>query len=332
MSTRLEAILVALALPFAAGCSLMRTVFGEENGYLFAGYDAVAVAGEEVDVKVRLQSGGLLKDRPDVPVRFHLGQGVLGDMLTDDEGYAAFRFRPPAPGDYVVTAEALPQAGRPQPPGPAQVLVACREPNAPLIIVDLDKTLVASGTRAVLVGDPAPMPHSVEVMNRLAACFTPVYLTHRVDYFGPKSKAWLRDHGYPRGPVLLAEAREFLKGSREFKTATLERLRRRFKGRIIGVGDKVSDARAYCANGIDAFLLVRAHEGADAQRRRDLASLRRRLPPGVQVVSDWREIEQAIMGRDRPQARIRNHPLNPDGKMEVLEKAPGDNNAPPPEE
>jgi hypothetical protein len=64
MSTRLKAILVALALPFAAGCGFLRDIFGEENGYLFTGYDAVAVAGEEVDVKVRLQSGSLLKDRP----------------------------------------------------------------------------------------------------------------------------------------------------------------------------------------------------------------------------------------------------------------------------
>jgi hypothetical protein len=273
----------------------LRDVLGEENGFLFTGYDALAVPGEETAVRVRLQRGSLLRDCPDMAVRFADGGRTLGHAVTDDEGCAAVRFRPPAPGDYTVTARVASGSPKHVPPGPVEVLVACREADAPLLVVDLDKTLVASGIKTVLVGDPAAMPQSVEVMNQLARRFTPVYLTHRLDYFGPKSKAWLREHGYPRGPVLLAEVREFLKGSGEFKSDTLQHLRRRFRGRLVGIGDKISDAKAYHANGLEALLLVRTPENADAGDLRSLARSVRSLPEGVQVVAAWDEIRQALL-------------------------------------
>jgi hypothetical protein len=185
--------------------------------------------------------------------------------------------------------------------------VTCREAKAPLLIVDIDKTLVASGIKSVLWGTPRVMPGSREAMQRLAKDFTVIYLTHRVDYMGEKTKAWLKAAGYPRGPVLLADVRELLERSGAYKNATLEELRHRFTGRAVGVGDKPSDAAAYTANGVQAFLLVDVPPDASPSDLSRLADSLQSLPEDVQVVTGWNQVEQALAGKasyTRPQVQV----------------------------
>ena len=314
---------VLLLAAGAAGCNFLRSMFGEEEGYLFSGYDVLAVPGEEVVVKVRLQSGSLLHDKPDVPVRFEHDGRLLGEVRTDKAGYASFPFKPLMPGDYLVTAAALPKPHKVPPPRPVETLVCCREAGAAMVIVDLDKTLVASGFKKVLVGDPPPMPNSVEVMSELAGRFTVVYLTHRLHSFGPKTKAWLREHSYPHGPVLLATNKEFIKGSGEYKTAAIEHLRRQFNGRLIGIGDQISDAQASLVNGAEALLLVRVPDSARADDLRRLARLLRSAPPGAQVVGDWREIRQAVLeGAKFPRQRFIDNLVRRAEELEIMKRVP----------
>jgi hypothetical protein len=304
----------------AAGCGLEKLVLGTDSDYLFIGYDTLALPGEEVAVKVRLQSGGFLRDRAAVIVRF-VCEGFLDCReVTDNEGFATTRFRPPSPGDYLVTATVEGDLLNPPPAAPATILVACRTADAPLAVVDLDKTLVASGFKTVLVGQPQPMPGSRDVMARLARDFTPVYLTHRVDYLGPKSQAWLKGQGYPRGPLLLADVRNLLESSGSFKSEVLQGLRQRFRGRAIGIGDKPSDAQAYAHNGLEALLLLTVPRKADAGDLRALARSLADLPEGVQVVTSWPEIERAVFDgqtHSRSQAqttlRLRAESIDPRG-------------------
>lgn len=281
-------------LALVAGCTFIRNMFGIDGKYLFSGFDAVAVPGETVTVKVRLQSGSLLKDCPNVPVRFFQNGKMLWEVTTDGEGYATAVFIPKTPGDYLLAARAFPPDNKGPPPEPIEVFVACRDPQAPLAIIDLDKTLVASGFKTVMTGEPVPMADSARVMNRIAKDFTTVYLTHRLEYFGSKSKTWLRGHGYPRGPVMLADVHEFMEGSEQYKSAVLQGMRRRFKGRIIGVGDKVSDAFAYQVNGLEAFLLLQPEHPDKADDLRDMAEEIAALPDTVQVVGGWTDIERAL--------------------------------------
>jgi hypothetical protein len=320
-SRRLALFAMLLLAAGAAGCGFLRDIFGEEEGYLFAGRDVLAVPGEEVAVRARLQSGSFLRDKVGVPVRFEYGGRLLGEVLTDKDGCASVPFTPPAPGDYVVTAAAIPESHKVPPPTPVEALVCCREAGAPLIIVDLDKTLVASGFKKVLVGDPPPMPNSVEVMNELAGRFTVVYLTHRPDAFDPKTKAWLHEHGYPHGPALLASKKEFLKGSGEYKTDEIEQLRRRFNGRLIGIGDQISDAQAYRTNGAEALLLVRIPDGARAGDLKRLAHALRSAPPDAQVVGDWREIRQAVLeGARFPRQRFIDNLVRRAEELEIMKR------------
>jgi len=298
------AVLVGLAAGMA-GCGIEHTIFGTPSGYLLTAHDMLVLPGEQVTLKARLESGGFLRDKPGVALRFQCEGRLNCRAVTDHEGYATVPFRPPGPGDYLVTVSVELGALKKAPPEPATLLVACREADAPLAVADLDKTLVASGFKAVLVGDPRPMPRSMEVMRKLAKDFTIIYLTHRADVLGPKTKAWLRDFGYPRGPLLSASIREVFEHSESYKTAVLEGLRRRFCGRAIGIGDKVSDAIAYERSGMEPYLLLNIPPDADAHEFRKLADSLQPLPEAAQVVTNWNEIEQVLFGgQSHPRAAV----------------------------
>jgi len=289
-------LLAACLIALACGCEYARRVLGTDCRYLLTSFDALALPGETATVKVRVQEGTLLKDRAHVLVQFWDRDRCLGMTLTDHEGYAAIPFKPPAPGDYAFMATVAPGWLQGTPPPPAQVLVACREAAAPLAVIDLDKTIVASDTRTVLEGNPAPMPQSVEVLNRLARQYTIVYLTHRVDYIAPKTKVWLYEHGFPPGPLLAATIRESLGDSGFFKSARLGQLRQKLSGRGFGVGDKPSDAAAYHGNGLQPFLLLSVDPHAGARSLRKLANSLDALPDETQVVTGWRQIEDVLSG------------------------------------
>jgi hypothetical protein len=295
------AVLVGLAACMA-GCGLEHLIFGTQGSYLLTAQDTLALPGEQVTLKVRLESGKFLRDQPGIPIRFQCKGMPDYRAVTDSEGYATIPFKPAAPGDYLVTVMVEPAVLKKAPPEPATLLVTCRKADAPLIIVDLDKTLVASGFKTVLVGNPQPMPQSLEVMKRLEKDFTVIYLTHRAEFLGLKSKAWLHDYGYPRGPLLLADGHEMFEKSGPYKSAALETLRQRFRGRAIGIGDQISDALAYKQNGIEPFLLLTVPPDADADDLRKLADSLDAVPESVQVVTGWSEIERCVFG-GRPQLR-----------------------------
>jgi hypothetical protein len=287
-------VLAVLSAGALGGCGAQSLLLGTQGEYLFAGHDVLGRPGEEVQLQARLQGGDFLRGQPGLVVRFSRDGQPYKAAETDNDGVAQVAFTPTEPGNYVFAADLSPKGFSSAPPPPTDLLVACRKADTPLMVVDLDKTLVESGFEQVLIGDPRPMPGSAQVMAALAQEFSVVYLTHRPDYFGPKSKAWLKAHLFPRGPLLLSDIGGFLRGSAAFKTAALEELRKRFSRIEIGVGDKVSDALAYHANGIKGFLIVQTSASATAAALRAEAKALDELPDAVQVVTGWGEIEKAV--------------------------------------
>jgi hypothetical protein len=141
-------------------------------------------------------------------------------------------------------------------------------------------------------------------MNRLARDFTVIYLTYRIEYLAPKTQGWLARHGFPRGALLFSDTRGFMKGSHEFKSEALGRLRLRFAGRIVGIGDKTSDVQAYLENGAEPYLIVQPGD-RDAEALRDFAKSLDGLPASVQAVSGWDEIERGLFkGEKFPVGRM----------------------------
>ena len=316
------ALLSALA---AAGCGAQSILFGAEGGYLFTAYDVVAVPGEEVLVRARLQGGDFLRDQPGHAVRFDKDGLFYKAAETGGNGFAIVTFTPDTPGDYLFRAELAPSGFSDEPPEPVQAIVRCRTPDTPVCIVDLDKTLVASGFHLVLVGDPQPMPGSVDVMKRIDKDYTVVYLTHRPDLFGVKSKGWLRQQGYPLGPLLLSDIGGFIQGSGAFKSNVLKDLRARFTGNAVGIGDKISDAQAYFDNGLRSFLIVQPDEAAGAASLAKLADSLDTLDDQVQVVTGWDQVEKALYGSDTyPRSKLQGELRKRASALEAQEKAQAD--------
>lgn len=293
---RRAVLMLAAALAGAAGCGTQSMVLGTQGSYLLTASDALAQPGEETALRARLQAGDLLAGQGGYALRFYRDGRLWRVAETDSSGTACVSFMADAPGDYMLAVEAAPLGFPERPPEPQTLLVACRQADTPMAVVDLDRTVVASGFEAVLTGEPEPMPGAAAVLERLSRTHTIVYLTHRPDVFGPKSKAWLRAHRFPPGPVLLSTWSGFLKGSGAYKSEVLRAMRERFRRVEIGIGDKPSDAQAYVDSGMRAILVVAASEALPPASLASLADEVERLPAAVNVVGDWRQLEEVLAG------------------------------------
>ncbi len=288
---------------------VVRQVAGEvfldaEKGTLFYAFDTLAYPRQPVDLVAQVRSAKDLTPVAGVTVAFARGDWVAGRITTDAKGVAAMQWTPPARGNYSFEARIV---GVPNESmrdmlavGPSKLLVAAREKKAPQVVVDLDHTVVDSSFMLVMVGGGEPMADSVEVLSRIAKRYGVIYLTHRPDLLGRKSKAWLAENGYPSGPLLVSEIKDVL-DSGKFKSAKLSALRRLFPGVAMGIGDKLSDAQAYVDNGMSAYLIPDYKE--KPRNMRSLAAQLRVLRGRgrLHVVSTWRQIEQGVfIGRKFP--------------------------------
>jgi hypothetical protein len=292
-------LLLLIGLVCLAGCGTESMLIGTNEGFVFIVMDGLALPGEEIQLQARLEGGDFMQPQSGFVVRFYRDGKLFKATETDDDGLASVSFTPEEPGDYAFTVDVAPYGMKESPPDAQEILITCCRSDDPMVVVDMDKTLVASGFHTVLIGDPKPAEYSQEVMQRLAESRVIVYLTHRPDYFGVKSKKWLQDNQYPDGPVLLSSLSGFLKGSGTYKTEKLRHMREKFKRIEIGIGDKISDVMAYHENQIRSFLiLLEMDKPEDPQARDELAMELEKLPEEIQVVTNWKQIEQALYEKE----------------------------------
>ena len=303
-----RATLSILAMACGGGCSWIPDALGMHNGHLLQPQDALALPGEKVALRVRLESGSFLRDEKDRSILLALDGRPYATVVTDREGFAETSFVPPSSGDYRFEIEVIDPANGDAWPT-ASLLVSCRPAEARLLVIDLDGTLMEADFEKVLTGDPEPLPYAPEVLRLLSHDYTVLYLTHRPEFFGPKSKSWLIQHGFPIGPVLLSELSSFARGSRRYKTHRLHDIRSRFGSRSFGIGDQISDTRAYRENGLGAILIHHADPN-DAGELRKQAEKLGKLSEDIHVVHDWSEVRAILQeGKSFPPGRMKEELL-----------------------
>lgn len=291
----------------ASGCQdVAQMVLGTDGEYLLQAYDAVTVPGNPAIVQARLEEGTFLDDVQNEHLIFRGPGDFYAYVPTNDEGFATLELTARKTGDFAfrvtVPADFSAYHDR-KAPAPASILLASRPPEQPVVVIDMDKTLVASGFWEVLTGDPKPMHDALGVVNRLSKAHTLVYLTHRPALLGPKSRAWLEQHGFPRAPLLLARKEDLLRGNLDYKKRRLEKLGQLFDDLEVGLGDKVSDMRAYLDAGMKAVLLVYLDNPGEETYEEALEMLSK-VPPAVHVVRDWQQAEAVLFeGRSYPPAQ-----------------------------
>ena len=266
-----------------------------ENGAVFHALDTLAYPRQPVDLVAQLRSAAGLTPIAGATVAFTRGDWVAGRITTDANGVAAMRWTPPEAGNYSFQAGivAVPNENFRDMLGvKASLLVAARD-KALQVVVDLDHTVVDSSFFDVMVGGGKCMADSVEVLGRVSKRYGIIYLTHRPDLLTHKSKSWLADNGYPSGPLFLSEMKD-LPDSGKFKSARLAVLRRDSPGVAIGIGDKLSDAQGYLDNGMSTYLIPDYKQNPKDMRALAAEIRALRGQGRLQVVDNWRQIEQGI--------------------------------------
>jgi len=287
-------LLLALASAGRAQEEIVRQFLGTDADCLMNTYDVLALPGHEVELRVTLDVLPFIGNTPESEVRFRMGKTFSAAALTDESGEAVTTFTPPAPGDYVFTVDVAPNEAFDVLPRPMELRVACRRADTPIIIIDLDDTVVTTNVLRLVAGAARPVAGSRDALQRLAKDYTVVYLTFRPDTLGLRSKAWLRRCRYPAGPLLMPAAVDLFRGSGGFKTRKLRELTDSFNNIAIGVGDKISDVQAYEDNRLTGFLLLHYRHYKDSEDYFDLVEDLDRLHKNTHVVYSWREILDVI--------------------------------------
>lgn len=278
-------------------------ILGAEQGALFYAYDTLAYPGKPVDLAVRLQSTSNLSGIEGVTVGFYQDSKLFGSAKTDEDGLAKIRCTPPKVGDYLfsarITAVGLSPGGDDEQRkllavSETPLLVAAHDKETPIVVIDLDHTVVESSFFRVLIGGARRMRDSQEVTTRLARTYAIVYLTHRPDVLTVKSKKWLKANGFPHGALLVSRLKQAFGDSGKYKSGRLADLRKSFPNVKIGIGDKLSDAQAYVDNGLTAYLIPHYKQKPEDMRKMAGEIRRVRGRGRLHVVDSWREIEAGI--------------------------------------
>jgi hypothetical protein len=268
-----------------------------EEGVSLIAYDHLARPDRPVRLVAELMS--VRKDFPvdDITLCFRHDGQLIAQTLSDSAGLADAFWTPPGVGDYRITAEIVDVAYRRQREllelPPVDMVLSIREPTAPFIVVDLDRTLVGSSFFHVMIDRAEPMAGSQKVMQRLARDYNVIYLTHRPLHFTPLSRAWLDRHDFPTGPLFSSTIDEFFDGSGPYKTARLADIRQTFRNLQVGIGDKAGDVLAYHANGMEAYWIPHLDDDADdrIEQAHAIAEIRKE---NIYVADSWEAIEAGI--------------------------------------
>ncbi len=316
----------------ATGCGVQDQLLGTRGGLLFQGFDTLAHPGRPVRVTAELRGGNYLSGMEGYLVGFYDLDHKIGEMRTDEDGRAWVEITPFRPGQQVLTARLEDPDVRKFAVEATEILVEVQPPDVELVVLDLDWTLVSGGFEGVLGGQAEPIPYSLKVTERLVQDCVVVYLTGRPTSFSQLSKHWLRKNNYPLGPVIANSDSTLGLGVQQYKTSQIKAIKRDFPNLRYGVGDLMTDIRAYQAGGMHAILILHPDsmtEPGDVLRwLRDVRS----LGDDVSVVENWRQVEQVIYEQAKfpaSQAASELEKLARQRMDEILEQEPEQGEEPP---
>jgi hypothetical protein len=252
------------------------------------GYDVLTLPGSKVMLWAKVEDMGALKfamDIENITVNFTLGNASLGQAVTADNGFACIEYTAPAnsPKDVNITCRCLLSPGSDYIAEDANIYIAVRDNNTQILITDIDHTIADVSSAGFLVKsneDVQAFANSAEVLGRLSKKYTIVYLTGREEIFMTKTKAWLKLRNFPSGPAFFWDLGKKPFSSGEYKTEAIKELKKTFPNITVGMGDLVTDAKAYLDNDMRAFIIGESKPDD--------------LPEKARFVKTWLEIENEL--------------------------------------
>src|SRR5262245_60600645 len=186
-----------------------------------------------------------------------------------------------------------------------------RSPERPVLIVDIDDTIVRRGGGSSIrlwahVGyrGDRPLEGAPQALRLLAGRWNLIFLTARDDSLRNPTLDWLGSHGFPQAPVVFSDSYLYGEKSRaDFKQGAIRRLLEKGFKPGWGIGDKASDMVAYRENGLRTILIL---DGPfDPDQGRTLAALgvssiglgTGKAPPEVMIFEQsqaWEAIQKLL--------------------------------------
>ncbi|MCB0404915.1 MAG: hypothetical protein KDD51_09025 [Bdellovibrionales bacterium] len=253
------------------------------------GYDVLAVSGQTIELKAKVEAIGIAFFTPDLSgetVEFWYQDTLIGTSISAGEGMARLQIRASQAGDHIVSVRLSSESAYVA--APSQLLVAVRESDIPAIVTDIDHTIadVTGLEFLVLQNDQVPTVQGSEtVLATLKDTYLIIYVTARDDTFTDKTKAWLKLRNFPQGPTYFwnFDLHGGTPLSHEaYKSGVIRRLKATFPRILVGVGDKNTDAVSYLSNGLRAYSVRGGPE--------DPA-----FPEDTIFVHDWYEMEDHLV-------------------------------------
>jgi phosphatidate phosphatase APP1 len=273
---RLGGIILFMILISGAGCG--------NNRVILAGEDVVSVPKKTVRVTTKLVRRSIfLKDIEHQPIEFQListPQKVnlpkTQHKITDGEGEAATELYLAEEGLYEVLIK-YPGNHKYQPGEDTMTILAV--PSAkPVIVFDLDNTVTKGNW---FKSKPEPIPYdqdTVRVVGALSKKYAVMYLTARPKHLHRRTRVWLKENGFPDGPILLwyPETLRELSPTR-YKRDELLALRRAGINLSVGISNTEGDIKAYRKAGMEPIIIGK------------------KKAKGARVVQNWAEIEKLLL-------------------------------------
>ncbi len=243
---------------------------------VLTGTDVLARPGDTATLRFKVERNSLIRyDIRGAPVEFRFNGALIGTAVSAADGHADLRVSVGlAPGDYEVAGKVAPGASWWSPE--ARLFLAVRDRSARLAITDIDHTIADAAWWEVLakpVSAVPPVRGAVGALRDIAHDATIVYLTARDDGATARTKAWLRHHGFPPGPVFFSDDVRAWFDPRPYKSGVVGAIRAAFPNVPCGFGDLPGDAAAYHDHGLVAFIFDTHGAGP--------------FPPYARVYRDW---------------------------------------------
>jgi hypothetical protein len=242
--------------------------------------DAFALQGQGIRVEMRWLKWTV--PGRSILLSYRRGNGwmPLGRATIDSHRRAAVEGMIPEPGYHRVGIQAEGEESIVE-TSTAMVVPA----GNPLLVTDIDRTISDAYSWRANIGRPErirPLPGAVDVLRSLAGRFSLVYVTARNWRFSMRTHRWLDHCQFPPGPVFFRPRWGVVLPAGRFKQELLQRWLKGWSGFGIGIGDRLSDARAYASAG----MLPIAIRG----------SLSKRFPPETRCARNWKGVLEIVNG------------------------------------
>lgn len=235
MQLRTYAILWMVAgCPLLAGC----------GPALLTAEDVVVLPGQQAQLTAFIDSKYLKQSVVGANVTFQVNCKRVGQARTDEEGRAAVSAEI---DEYATTYQARAVIDGRIVQGNGRIFHW--DLSRTVVAVDVDDTISHTNYSDLFIAEydatSPPLENAPQVLGELAHKFRILYVSARPRWLHDKTKVWLDDHNFPRGPILHAPGFEGCFRQTYYKKQLLSQFQSRYPNLLIGVGDNIKDDVAY---------------------------------------------------------------------------------------